>query len=90
MYAVGWKAKTSKEILDMIAKVGAEIGMEVLMLIATKGAGNAVSMARRMMLLKGGFSLKKIDTMFREAILEAKYAGKLLACALAIRGVEPI
>jgi len=47
-------------------------------------------MMRRLMLMRGGKSAFEINSMFREAKDEAKSAGKLLACSLAIRGIEPI
>ena len=53
MYAVSWKAKTGKELMEIIGKLGLEIGLEVAMLIATNGTGNALSMIRRLMLTKG-------------------------------------
>ena len=57
------------------------------MALITKGTGNILSMVRKLMLLRGGADAKRIDSMFREAKYEAKIAGKLLACSLAIRGV---
>jgi len=64
--------------------------MEVALAILTKGTGNILTMVRRLMLMRGGKSAFEINNMFREAKNEAKSAGKLLACSLAIRGIKPI